>query len=275
MATSGSTDFAITRDDIIQKVLEALKVIPIGGIPSSTHSNAISTILNLFIKIVPGVKVWKTEWTQKTFSASSTVTGDDDIVYTCILGHTSSASDEPISGANYTSKWAQFGSSGSGDDWVTSTAYTSTGDFTDSSNFFGISEAFIRKNEVDTQLKVITRSEYMSISDKMAFGTPSKIWYDKQSGTIHLAPIPDDTDSVLHYTRRLRVEDLDEKNDNPDFPIEWGNAIIWGVAKDALAIYTVDDARARAIKDNAKTYINIALGSDTEEFSDMQFIVGG
>ena len=49
------------------------------------------------------------------------VIGTDGLIYTCILDHTSSAANKPITGVNYATYWELKGTSGSV--WVTGTAY--------------------------------------------------------------------------------------------------------------------------------------------------------
>lgn len=70
MATSGSVDFNLTRDDIIQEVLEQIGVMQSGDTTSSTsftdHSATIARGMNMIAKqwmgiadYAPGLKVWK------------------------------------------------------------------------------------------------------------------------------------------------------------------------------------------------------------------------
>jgi hypothetical protein len=268
MATSGSTDYSVDRDDILQQVAEKLKIIEIGGTLAAAHVTVLVAILNQFAKTVPGLKIWKTEWTQKTFSAASEVTGTDSNVYTCILSHTSAANNKPITGANYTTYWKQTGDTGG--TWVTSTAYASTGDFTDSASFLGISKAFLKDGETSTPVEIIATKEFMEISNKGDIGDPINLWYNKNSGKIHTWPQLEDTDKVLHYLRRLRIEDFDAGADNPDFPIEWVNSLVYGTARDALTHYAVDENRQRLIINRAKYYIAQANSTDYEESEEVQ-----
>ncbi len=57
MSTSGSTNFSITRDDIIQRALGLLGVIPIGGSYSSTDAEL---ALNSLVKawMADGLQIW-------------------------------------------------------------------------------------------------------------------------------------------------------------------------------------------------------------------------
>jgi hypothetical protein len=56
----------------------------------------------------------------------SKVVGTDSNDYTCILAHTSTANDKPITGADYAFYWQVSGTTGEGTVWSSSTAYTTT-----------------------------------------------------------------------------------------------------------------------------------------------------
>lgn len=60
--------------------------------------------------------------------AADEVLGSDDKNYTCILKHTASDDNKPVTGADYTTYWTQSGSSGSA--WVDGTSYSSGEDIT-------------------------------------------------------------------------------------------------------------------------------------------------
>lgn len=50
MATSGSTDFTVTRDQLITEALENLGVIDVGGTAGTSDINSASTTLNILVK---------------------------------------------------------------------------------------------------------------------------------------------------------------------------------------------------------------------------------
>jgi len=51
------------------------------------------------------------------------VNGTDSKRYKCILDHTSSADDKPVTGDNYTTYWSEYIGDKSGGTWITNTAY--------------------------------------------------------------------------------------------------------------------------------------------------------
>jgi len=221
MATSGTYDFSLTANDIINEALEDLGVIVPGGTPASAITTSALQRLNVITKALStrGIRVWSVDWVTKTFSAPSEVTGTDGNVYTCIKGHTGAAASRPITGADYTSYWYQTGDTGGV--WVNATAYTTPGDFDADAQTLDIVQANIRYNDTVTPVRRITMQEYFNISDKWRCGTPAYIAFDKLlTGHIYLHPQPDFSDYadyVLHYLRESKLEDFDLVTNDPDF----------------------------------------------------------
>jgi hypothetical protein len=65
LATSGSVDFSVTRDDIIQDALENLGIVLPGATPVAAHVTAAARKLNMIVKqwqgtadFAPGLKMW-------------------------------------------------------------------------------------------------------------------------------------------------------------------------------------------------------------------------
>jgi hypothetical protein len=272
--TAGDTDWTLTREQIIQQVLEINNAIAVGDTPTTVQTTSVSTVLNQFIKWlqkVHDIKLWKLDWATKKFSDPDEVTGTDSNVYTCIRSHTSSTDDKPITGDDWTTYWTKEGSTGG--TWATSTAYTSAGDFTDSDDLVGIERAFIRKNDSGTQtdlpMEVIGYNMWMDIPNKNSFGIPIQIWYDnKISPTIYINPQLEDTDDyVIHYLKIKRIEDFDTETDTPDFPVEWIEPIVWNVAYNISFHNDVPVNKQRMIKEKAESTLKAILAR-TREYSD-------
>jgi len=221
MATSGSYDWSLTANGIINEALEDLGVIVPGGTPATAITTSSLAVLQRITKNLSakGMRVWSIDWVQKTFSAASEVTGTDGEIYTCILSHTGAASNRPITGANYSTFWIQKGTSGG--TWST-TSYTATGDFEADSNTLNILQAFIREGTQDSQLPIGRMEDYFSIIDKTVDGKPSSLYFEKlRTPHIYLYPQPDHTNYanyVLHYLRESMLEDFDAVGNDPDFP---------------------------------------------------------
>jgi hypothetical protein len=96
----------------------------------------------------------------------------------------------------------------------------------------GIENPYIRRDDLDFPLASITKEEYDNINNKSQEGKPNKIYFFRglSSYTIYLWPVPENSSDILHYVNIVRLQDFDTAADNPDFPVEWSNALIFGLA---------------------------------------------
>lgn len=220
MSTSGSYDFQLTAQGIINASAENLGAMPIGGTPSTNFTTSALSALNTITKALnaDGIRIWTIQWVTETFSAPSEVTGTDGEVYTCIYPHESATSNKPITGANYSTFWYQTGSTGGV--WATGTDYTCTGIFSLDSRIINILRASIREQDTDSPLEIMGFDKYFDISDKWNSGKPTKLAQDKKFNYAYLYPQPDFTDYanyVLHMLAEIKLEDFDVVGDDPDF----------------------------------------------------------
>lgn len=179
MATSGSTDFNLTRNEIIKAALRKCRAYDQGSEPTQEAIAEGAEALNVMVKAWQGrgVFLWTTEWVTKTFSSSDT-------------------------------------------------------SFSVASDTLGIQKAFYRDSSGDdTQIRIISFEEYNNIADKDSAGTMSVIAFDTQlTPKIYVWEPVDTFTDVLHYQRIRKLEDFDSSSDNPDFPEEWLEALIYGLA---------------------------------------------
>jgi hypothetical protein len=272
--SSGSSDWTQTRDNMIQQILEKT-ILAEGETANADQKVLVSRELNQYVKwlgVVHDVKLWKLEMDHKKFSAPDEVTGTDSLVYTCIRSHTSSSDNKPVTGDDWMGYWKQTGSTGGV--WATSTAYYSTGDFTDATDLIGIERAYIRKNNIDREVEVVSGREYSKVSNKTYFGDPIMIYFDKRlSPTIFLHPQVEDYDDVtLFYEKIMRIEDFDVAGNTPDFPTHWIAPIVWNVAYDVGIIYDLAPSKLALLKRRADEYLAGVLDSNTEYSEFMRII---
>jgi hypothetical protein len=250
MALSGSYDWTLTRDDIIAQALEDIQVVKVNETPNSDQLTVASRRLNGIVKRLQNedIFLWTREWVTQTFTASDAVT-NNSTVYRCIKGHTSSATDEPGVGADWSTYWVEDSSVTSGGAWVTATGYTSVGDFTVAADTIGIDRMFIRDGENDYDVDIVSMAEYMGILTKHNEGKPTKAVFDRQSTPIvYLYKQPDTTDYVLHYARVRKLQDFDAGSDNFDGPESWLPLLIKMLAYDLCAPYGVATEERLIIK---------------------------
>ena len=139
MTTSGSYDWTLSVAEMVAQAYEDIQVIKPGATPKADLLAAGYRRLNGIVKRLQqkDIFLWTQEWVTQTFTASDAVTSGG-LVYRCIKGHTSSATDEPGVGANWSTYWILDSSATSGGAWVTDTGYSSIADFTVAADTIGI-----------------------------------------------------------------------------------------------------------------------------------------
>lgn len=269
MATSGSVDYTRTRNQIIELALQCI------GVTDVTNPNIImqaSDMLNILLKAIQNKHVFlpTIDRTQKTFVASSEVTGTDGKIYTCMLSHTSSANDRPITGANFTTFWVEKGSTGGG--WITATSYSSIGDFSPGNDCIGIEKAFIRDGGNDYPLTIIDKNKYSNILDKSNTGRPYLLYFEqKLTPQIYLYYQPDRTDYVLHYWKVTKLEDFDAAGNNPDMTQRWIDYLIFALAYKLSFLYGTPVDQKEYIRLESQRLFAEAKANDVE-YEDRTFI---
>lgn len=273
MATSGSYDWTLTRDNIIKAALTKLKVIDHDGTPTTAQVNSASVVLNAMIKAwrSEGIFLWSLEETVQALTASTIVVGTDGNDYECIKNHTSANANKPITGANYLDYWKATGGTGSGVVWADAQAYTCIAENSLAAEIIGIDRPFYRSDEyVDTPLRTITREEYMAIGSKTTKATPTLVWFSRELGQpkMVLWPIPPDGDTGrIHYDAVKKPQDFDAANDNPDFTEEWFEALYLGLADKLSFSFNIPYGDRRDLKNEAMMAKNFAMMSDNENTS--------
>ena len=255
MSTSGSTNFTLTRNELIQEALERVGAVAEGQNPTAGQQASAAKSLNIIIK------KWQNEhkfehkkvMRFKVLTASSEVTGSDGEVYTCILNHTSAAANQPITGANYRMYWKQEGSTGGV--WATATAYAGVQEFTLDTDIIDVAEVYFRdETPTDHPIDIIGYNDYLKISDKYSDTTiPTKCVLKKEVDSIRvfLYPRPSDTDYTFIYYGTMPIEDFDGATNNPDLPVEYFDALCEELS-DVIAQKTGDYEASNFMRDRAK-----------------------
>jgi len=127
----------------------------------------------------------------------------------------------------------------------------------------GIQNCFIRVDGYDYPIRVITRDEYMSIPEKSLQARPEQVYLHRElaKSTLTFWYVPD-TNYTLRYTTIVRLQDMDEMTNNPDFPVEWSEALIYGLAYALAPDYDLPVEEQDRLRRDAREKKNIAfLGS--------------
>jgi hypothetical protein len=95
-----------------------------------------------------------------------------------------------------------------------------------------IFEATIRRAGEDTPCRPMSRSEYVSISDKSMAGTCTQFYFNRAlTPTVTLWPVPDNSTDVFAYWRMRRIMDVGAPADALDIPSRWYEATVAGLAE--------------------------------------------
>lgn len=121
----------------------------------------------------------------------------------------------------------------------------------------------------DTQLSLVSRSEYDRLGQKSAAGTPNQAFYDPQlsGGLLTLYNVPDDATKSLRVSIQRQIQDFNLATDNPDFPQESYQFLKWCLADEiALEYQTPLDVR-QEINQKAKGYMDKYFNFSREDAS--------
>jgi len=196
LATSGSTDFALTRDTIISTALRRLRVLDAAETAASADITTGAAVLNLLIKAwaLKDVNLWLTQEAVLTLILARGMyylgpTGD-----TCLTVVGSAQITRPIE----------------------------------------VLEARIRDTDNNDEPLTIcqTRDEFFSITDKTSSGDATHVWYDPviTNGRLYVWPVADDATKTIVFTMRRTIEDFDASANDFDGPPEVLDAIVWNLA---------------------------------------------
>ena len=120
---------------------------------------------------------------------------------------------------------------------------------------------------LEVPLVMLSRQEYDLMGQKKAQGTPNSYYYDPQlvNGVLYLFLTPDSNPNVVILTTQRPIADLINGSDNFDYPIEWLNALKYGLASELLTEYFVPERVAARVEKRAQIYLDEMLNWDQEE----------
>jgi len=133
-------------------------------------------------------------------------------------------------------------------------------------------QAYRTDGIVDVPLRVITRDEYNRLGNKGSTGIPISIYHDPRlaSSEVTVYPVPDATTAstiTIKMTYAGVFEDFDASTDDPDFPQEWYEALVYGLADRLAPEYGVHPEERQLIKQEARMYREEAESFGSEEGS--------
>jgi hypothetical protein len=236
-----SSNYSITRDQIISLALRKLGVLEIGDTPdANTVSNAAMS-LNLLIKQfnTDGLKLWKVSELIVPLTANKTMYtlggSGSDTMYDA-LAPTVAITDKPLK----------------------------------------VIQGFYRNTTstpvIDTPVLLVSKQEYNVLGSKFSTGTANTIFYDarKTNGLLYVYLTPDSysqTNLEMHLVAQMPINDISSASELPDFPNEWMNCLVWNLADQLSMEYGVPMNSRQEIAQRAMAYKTQMVDWDVEAYS--------
>ena len=228
MTTSGITIQQLSRDDIINAALRKLVVIGEGQTANATQLITASQALNALVAEFRTLGM--SMWARKTYQLTL-VTSQQD--YTFGVGQAENTA--------YPLK-----------------IYTAN---------------LLQPPSFDTKIIVnqLSFTDFSLLPDG-SIGTPVNFTYQPKinQGIVSVWPIPDASvlpGTLIEFTYQAPFEYFITGTDTPDFPEEWANALIYGLAYLLGDEFGVADQKLNRIAKQADQHLSLALSGGTEEAS--------
>jgi hypothetical protein len=130
---------------------------------------------------------------------------------------------------------------------------------------------FIRviSTDEDTPISMLGRGDYEIYGSKTTEGIVNSFFYDPQltNGSLKVYPTPGDATRELHLFVQSTIEDITNSTDTFDFPQEWFMALRYGLARELLVEYGVDEATERRIEMRWREYSDMLFAFSVDEAS--------
>lgn len=307
MAVSNSKNYSITRADIIEAALRKIGVYDQGEAVTGSETSAADIALNLMVKewTARGADIWLRDeitlflqpnqksyalgtdnatasYVETTLSAAE-ASGQTVISVTSSAGMTA-ADIVGIKMDDNTIHWTTIVSV---DSAIQITITVATDDDAASGNKVyaytttagrptKLMSVYRRDtNDIDVVLELIGEDEYRSQSNKGSSGPPVECWYQPTmtAGTLYVWPV-DGGSSVdkLVMSAQYYPDDFDTASNNPEFPIEWGNTLVWGLAAELASEYGIEEREQGRLWKVAEFKLSELLSYDTENAS-VEFVL--
>lgn len=303
MTTSGSVDFSVSRDNLIEDALRTAGIIGVEDSASSAQKTWAARLLNMMGKSWHGygLSLWarKTGWILPQTDTNEIDLGPsgDHATLTYVqttLSTAASDSDLTISVTSATgiSNGYSIGvETDEGLHWTTVNGAPSgtTVTLTDALVGDAASGAFVwvyqtklqrpvriveayRRDEVgntEVEISVLAKQEYEAMSGKESESPPILLAYDPllDNGRVYIYPRFSDGKSAIKIIFQRPFEDFDAAGDTPDFPQEWYLALMLGLAVLCAPAGGLPTNDRKELKQQADAALALAMFNDTEEGS--------
>ena len=125
-------------------------------------------------------------------------------------------------------------------------------------------KTFAEDNEISVESW--SRSEYFNQVNKALQGTVVNAYYSPLlgNGRIYVWQTASGVNDYVRFSFERAIEDFDITANNPDFPIEWAETIIWNLAARLGIDYNAPAIKMQMITANANAMLENLLGFDEE-----------
>lgn len=303
MTTSGSVDFSVTRDNIIEDALRDVGAI---GPDDSASANQITHAARLLNSITKawqayGLQLWarKVGWILPQTDVNEIDLGPTGDHASLTYTQTALSADAALGATTITVDSATGISNGyyigvetdSGMWWTTvngapsgTTVTLTTGlDVAASDDNYvyvyqtklqrpiRIVEAYLRDEVGNTEyeIDVVPKSTYEGMGAKATDATPNMIAYDPHltDGRAYIYPRFTDGDKLIKIVFQRPFEDFDATGDTPDVPQEWYRTLRLALALDLAPTYGLPVADRRALREEKLLAFDEVSGNEPEEGS--------
>lgn len=119
------------------------------------------------------------------------------------------------------------------------------------------------KSGTETPMMRMERREYFELPDKDSAGTPSQFYYQRgrEQGVLYVWPVLVSATGTIEWSGRLEVEDITGPSDAVDFPAEWYEAVLYGLA---LRLSSAFGTNSPLLPMMAKTTYDTAAAGDVD-----------
>ncbi len=305
MATSGSVNFSLSRDQAITAALKKIGALAAGETASSEEVSDAALTLNLMLKAMQadGLKIFLRkratvflEKDKSAYSLTSSSSGDHSAysytrtqIKTAASASATSIDVDSTTGmtaGDYigfelddgTAHWTTIASITDSDTVVINSGIASAAAVDNYVYFYTskidrplrVVHAFVRdESDNDVPVEIVAQQLYWDLGDKTAEGKPNQIYYDAQRGTgkLYVWPTTASVTDTLELIVHRPIEDMDAAANEFDCPVEWLEAIVYGLAFRLCPDYRVPLKVKQDIERNALMFLEQAKSFDIEHTS--------
>ena len=298
MATSGSVDFTVTRDNLINLAYQHIGVVGEGEDATSDQITEAALLLNMLVKArhTDGMPLWalKRGFILPLTGVSSMTVGSSHAVTTYVtttLTADSAASDTTLTVDSITGItasdvigveldsgvmfWTTVSGSPSGSTVTLAAGVTTAASSGNRIYTYATSTRITRPlkilsantltpaDDISGPVEVITNERYYALTNRTEATGVVQLYYDPQlTGVFYFWPRFTGGDEIVEITYHRPYEDFDATGDNPDFPQHWYLALMLELAWILSAKSSVPPEERASLFKEAQFYIELARQAD-------------